>query len=313
VTTKDARWTDEPGRSSVVPTDQIARVARWTDEPGRSSVVPTDQIARVALGLLLQARMFAQNAGTDFWDFALEINRLFESGLTISDLRWLVAKGFAEHGQELSEYGAPHRSFRRGDGFFFDHTTCVVLTPSGAAFVDHVLRAPVAPRRSAAIIGVASIAGESSVLENGTPRSIELEQTTALALKPRWDSTLRELSLDGLVVKRFRVPALNQEMILSAFQEDNWSECIDDPLPVKGDIDPRTRLHDAINRLNRCQTNPLLCFHGNGSGTGVRWMLRRAVALHRRCGSATVNNSIPDEVRIVAFPSKGRGLLSWKP
>jgi hypothetical protein len=200
---------------------------------------------------------------------------LFESGLTISDLRWLVAKGFAEHGRELSEYGAPHRSFLRGDGFFFDHTTCVVLTPSGAAFVDHVLRAPFVSPRSAPINGFASMVGESSALADGTPTGNELEPTTALALKPRWDSTLRELSLDGLVVKRFRIPAQNQEMILGAFQEDDWSECIDDPLPVKGDIDPRTRLHDAINRLNRCQTNPLLCFHGNGSGTGVRWKPRR--------------------------------------
>ena len=251
-----------------------AKDALWTDEPAQSGIAPINQNARVALGLLLQARRLAQNAGTDLWDFALEIDRLFETGLTISDLRWLVAKRFAEHGQELSVYGAPHRSFRRGDGFFFDQTTCVVLTPSGAAFVDHVLRAPIVPPRSVPAIEAALIAGESSVLDNGTTGN-ELQHTTALALKPRWDFTLRELSLDGLVVKRFRVPAENQEMILGAFQEDDWSECIDDPLPVKGDIDPRTRLHDAINRLNRCQTNPLLCFHGNGSGTGVFWKLRR--------------------------------------
>jgi hypothetical protein len=81
----------------------------------------------------------------------------------------------------------------------------------------------------------------------------------------------RELCLNGEVVKRFRVPAQNQELILGAFEEERWPEHIDDPLPVSGDIDPRTRLHDAINRLNGCQTNRLLRFLGNGTGTGVCW------------------------------------------
>ena len=285
----------------------------WTDEPAELTTLPIDQNARSALGLLLQARKFAQDAGTDLWDFALEIDRLFETGLTISDLRWLVAKGFAEHGQESSAYGAPHRSFRRGDGFFFDQTTCVVLTPSGAAFVDHVLRAPVVARRSVLTLEAAPIAGESSVLVNGPTTGNELGQTTALALKPRWDFTLRELSLDGLVIKRFRVPAQNQEMILSAFEEDNWSECIDDPLPVRGAIDPRARLHDAINRLNRCQTNPLLRFHGNGSGTGVLWKRRQAVTMHRTDVLATANNSISDYTPVPADQANGRRLLSRKP
>jgi len=50
------------------------------------------------LGLLSQADTLALDAGADRWDFALEIDRLFHADLTINDLRWLVAKGFAEHG-----------------------------------------------------------------------------------------------------------------------------------------------------------------------------------------------------------------------
>jgi hypothetical protein len=252
----------------------ITKDTLWTDEPGQSGIAPIAHDARVALGLLLQAYWLAQDACADVWDFALEIDMLFEARLTISDLRWLVAKGFAEHGQELSVYGGPHRSFRRSHVFFFDQTTCVVLTPSGAVFVDLVLRAPVVSPRSVPLIDAALIAGESSVLENGSPTGNELEQTTALALKPRWDFTLRELSMDGTVVKRFRVREQNQEMILGAFEEEEWPGHIDDPLPVTGDIDPQTRLHDAINRLNRCQTHRLLRFHGNGTGTGVLWKHR---------------------------------------
>ena len=82
--------------------------------------------------------------------------------------------------------------------------------------------------------------------------------------------------MSGLIVKRFRVPARNQETILSVFEEEGWAEHIHDPLPVNHDIDAPTRLHDAINRLNRCQINPVLRFHGDGKGTGVFWDLSQA-------------------------------------
>jgi len=83
------------------------------------------------------------------------------------------------------------------------------------------------------------------------------------------------LSLAGLIVKRFRVPARNQETILSVFEEEGWAEHIHDPLPATQDIDAPTRLHDAINRLNKCQINALVRFHGDGKGTGVFWELRQ--------------------------------------
>jgi hypothetical protein len=92
-------------------------------------------------------------------------------------------------------------------------------------------------------------------------------------LNPHWNATRRELFLAGRIVKRFRVPARNQERILSVFEEQGWAEHIHDPLPVTYDIDAPTRLHDAINRLNRCQINPLLRFRGDGRGTGVLWEL----------------------------------------
>ncbi len=203
---------------------------------------PIDGAARIALALLLQAFEYAHDAGAQRWDFAMEIDRLSETGLTISDLRWLVAKNFAEHGQESSVYGSPHRSFRQAEGFFFDHTTSVVLTPTGAAFVDHFLREP-----------------------NDQSSSIDA------ILRPSWNRSRRELSLYGTIIKRFRVPAYNQEMVLSAFEEEGWPEHIDDPLPVTHDIDPRIRLHDAIHRLNGRQTNRLLRFKGDGNGTGVFW------------------------------------------
>ena len=244
-----------------------------------SRTARTDGISHAGLALLSQAFVYAHDAGGDLWDFALEIDRLYETGLTISDLRWLVAKGFAEHGQESSVYGSPHRSFQRGDGFFFDRTTCVVLTPSGAAFVDQFLKAPVGSSLSVPPTETTSLAeGETAAPGDGLPADNGHKESIPVPSSPCWNTSRRELSLRGTVVKRYRVPAQNQELILAAFEEEGWPEHIDDPLPVSDGVDSRTRLHDAINRLNGCQTNRLLRFRSNGTGTGVSWELRQTKA-----------------------------------
>jgi hypothetical protein len=76
-----------------------------------------------------------------------------------------------------------------------------------------------------------------------------------------------------LVVKRFKAPAANQETILAAFEEEEWPPRIDDPLPPSPDLEPKRRLHDTINSLNRNQKKQLLRFFGDGSGMGIRWEL----------------------------------------
>jgi hypothetical protein len=90
-------------------------------------------------------------------------------------------------------------------------------------------------------------------------------------LKPVWDPAHRELRYNGRLVKRFRVPALNQIAILDAFQEDGWPEFIDDPIPPRHGIDPKHRLNVTIKSLNRNQLDPLIRFHGNGDGLQVYW------------------------------------------
>ena len=103
------------------------------------AALPIDNNFKAGLALLWQAHQYAQDAGADVWDFALERESLYAAKLTISDLRWLVAKGFAEHGHETSFYGDPHRSFRPSKGLNFVPTSCFVLTPSGAEFARRAL------------------------------------------------------------------------------------------------------------------------------------------------------------------------------
>jgi hypothetical protein len=71
-------------------------------------------------------------------------------------------------------------------------------------------------------------------------------------------------------VKRFRVPAANQGLILAAFEEEGWPRFIDDPLPRHGDEEPARRLQATIKSLNRHQASPLIRFRGNG-GEKVLW------------------------------------------
>ena len=85
--------------------------------------------------------------------------------------------------------------------------------------------------------------------------------------------------MGDIVVKQFKVPALNQERILAAFEEEGWPVHIDDPLPPHPEQDPKRRLHDTINSLNRNQKNPLIRFLGNGNGQGIRWELSRRGAV----------------------------------
>jgi len=235
----------------------------WAAEP---TALDVDDRLRAGLAVLWRAYICAQDTGANVWDLSLPTSRLSETGMTSSDLHWMVLKGFAEHGEETTVYGNAHRSFRRGNGYFLNARSRLVLTPSGAALAEHVFRetgrSPQATLSALAPVTTGVATPRETIFEKNAP-----------ALKPCWDATRRELSLTGLIIKRFRVPARNQETILAVFEEEGWVEHIQDPLPVTHDIDAPTRLHDAINRLNRCQINPLLRFHGDGKGTGVFWEL----------------------------------------
>jgi hypothetical protein len=110
------------------------------DDSRDQAAPPIDHNLRAGLTLLWQAHIYAQDAAAELWDFALESDELYETELTITDLPWLVAKGFAEHGQETSFYGDPHRSFRPSPGLNFVRTTCFVLTPNGAEFAGKLLQ-----------------------------------------------------------------------------------------------------------------------------------------------------------------------------
>ena len=89
--------------------------------------------------------------------------------------------------------------------------------------------------------------------------------------RPFFDDERRALWFKRSLVKSFHNPAKNQQLLLTAFQEQQWQFQIDDPLPPEPGINSKTRLRDAIRCLNKWHLHRLLRFHGDGSGTAVRW------------------------------------------
>jgi hypothetical protein len=79
------------------------------------------------------------------------------------------------------------------------------------------------------------------------------------------------LSYGGQTVKQFRRQAVNQELVLSAFEDEGWPPWILDPLaPHQAQVIKR-RLGETIKSLNRGHANSLIHFQGDGTGEGIQW------------------------------------------
>lgn len=215
-----------------------------------------------ALRMLLRAYRFAVETQMDPWQYAVEIEELRLAGVSISELRLLVFMGVVFHGQELANPSGDARRFMLLPKNAIPAKTCFVLSPQGAkAFHQHSSYGQAPSAKSI-------VRAEAPALDlYGAP--------PALAI-PIWLVRKQELLFDRLIVKRFRQPALNQQTILNAFQEELWAIRIDDPLPPAVGQDSRRKLNDTIKCLNRHQANPLISFRGDGSGRGVLWESRSA-------------------------------------
>ena len=212
---------------------------------------------RPALALLLEAFDYAEQTSGDCWEFAVEIQQLRELGLSQNDLRWLVRMQFSEHAREVTVPGDDGREFRATGDLTFTERTCFVLTPAG-------------------VVAASQACDVRSDHQPPRPFMLRVPDRPVVAAEPslpKWDAEKRVLCFDGRIVKRFKWHAMNQEMVLAAFEEDGWPVRIDDPLPPQPEQDSKRRLSDTIKCLNRKQQNPLIHFRGDGTGEGVIWEL----------------------------------------
>jgi hypothetical protein len=242
-----------------------SHISTWTADEKRT----------VALATLLDAHQYAADLQRPIWDFAVEWPQLAAAGLTSNDLRWLLAKGHVELANEIGKCKLSGvRRFRPAPAGAVTRRTCVVMTAAGVAFAAENRRGlsefcecgrakwdrPLCPDGSRI--------GTNFENRNG---AIENDKRPLPVL--HWDSVTRQLWFGKDLIKQFKVPAKNQELVLAAFAEEGWPPCIDDPLPPQDGIDAKTRLHDTINRLNRSHKHQRIRFHGNGNGLAVHWAI----------------------------------------
>ena len=87
---------------------------------------------------------------------------------------------------------------------------------------------------------------------------------------PVWNWTLGELSFRGQVIREIPsvTVAKNIVAVLDRFQELDWPECIDDPLPGEPDSQ---RKRETLVTLNKGLQ--LIRFFSTGTVRGIRWLV----------------------------------------
>jgi|GEM_PF-606840 len=256
------------------------------DNDGRQTTITLAFPA--AMAELLKAYEYSVQTRREVWDFAVGIRRLRALGMSVIDLRWLGRMGYVEHAMEVTPLGSASRLFIP-IGVSFTKRTCFVLSEAGLCSArsqldgsSRVLRPVFCPKDGdpqpfACARHDCPRAGSprsgSGTRSSGDEGASGNECGSVRAAAPSWDAQRRELRVNQVLVKYFKWPAVNQQTILAAFEEERWPPRIDDPLPPKPEQDRKRRLHDAVKCLNRNQSQPLIRFHGDGTGEGVRWSL----------------------------------------
>jgi hypothetical protein len=167
---------------------------------------------------------------------------------------WLLYQGHVEHLQPaLCESDGP-RAPRPVSSMCLLETSSFSLTHAGQVFADRLL----------ADVPTLSEKGDDATAWNAVLFG---------RLVPRYDVDNRVLALGKHVVKCFRQPSSNQELILAAAEELCWPFWFDNPLPPLPGINPKQRLHDTIKNLNHNQRERWVHFKGDGSGMRVGWEL----------------------------------------
>jgi len=254
---KNDQSKDKYGPQSADPglrsSGSVGNLSHEAHGPAGAASAPTARMRRRlvrAFPILQDARACALDLQTTLWTFAIGLGSLLDAGLTMSDLNWLHGKGIIVHARELTGPSSKRRTFKHNPTAAFVRRTWFVLTDDGAAYAARLTEDRISESIGALDQAVDLVGG-------------------GVSLKPCWDKSRRELRLRSLLIKRFKVPAPNQERVLDAFQEDGWPSRIDDPLPPSGNRPAKQRLRETVACLNRHQSTACLRFESDGNGLGI--------------------------------------------
>lgn len=113
--------------------------------------------------------------------------------------------------------------------------------------------------------------------------------------KPKWvakGESTGKLFFGEALIKEHKQPSPNQTRVLAAFEEETWPDRIDDPLPAKAEMNPKRRLSETIESLNRNQRHRgLIRFRGDGTQGAERRRIRRYGPPHEGLGGGRSGRS----------------------
>ncbi len=205
--------------------------------------------------LLLAARREAPDPHLAPHAGAVPLSRLRGLGMGETAVLWMMYQAHLDHLLPAPGRKGGRGVLRRAESLHFLPASSFLLTEAGAEF-------------AADLLADAGRRGARKVVEDRWGRGL------IGRLVPRYNKEERVFSWGAHLLKCFRQPAGNQELILAAAEELGWPEWFDDPLPRAPGTNPKRRLHDTIQDLNRRQRIYLVHFKGEGNGTGIGWEYR---------------------------------------
>jgi hypothetical protein len=208
----------------------------------------------LAYVVLLSARCGAQLEGVDPRSKALPVRELREDGIDDEILLWLLYQGHVEHFRCSGTASPAESTLEPVDSVFILGNSCFALTEAGDRF-------------GSSLLGL--LVEEQEETHEAAWGMLAVGQ-----LLPRYDRTFRRFTWGQHLLKFFRQPAINQEIVLCTAEELGWTAWFDDPLPRTPGTNPKERVHDTINALNRNQKPYLVHFKGDGSGARFGWEMR---------------------------------------
>lgn len=168
-------------------------------------------------------------------------------------LPWMLYRGMLQHLRIPPGSAGDPAAAQPAESVLLGETSYLALTEAGVLLVENFLH---------------ELFGNAAQFEAARD-GLRLGE-----LVPRYDTRERTLLWGVHLLKRFRQPSRNQELVLRTAEELAWAAWFDDPLsPARGQ-NPKVRLHDTIKCLNRNQDPYLVHFKGDGTGRRVGWELR---------------------------------------
>lgn len=252
--------------SPVFATEEVLR-----DIPSQMTLPTVAAIQR-----LRDAYDSAFACSRDPWDFSVELPQMRAAGVETHVLRTLICKGWIVHQVETTNSNQSRRSFESVSDLALTEKSCFVISKQGYAVSESVslnnLRSNLNNQDGSQAMSLhhSGPSNNPNDPESKQPsNNLGSSSHSHPQLKPVWDRERRELRFGDIVVKRFKWPAENQELVLNAFEDLGWPKRIDNPLEAHPTICPKRRLHDTLKCLNRKQVNELIKFRGDGTGLGV--------------------------------------------